>query len=308
MTPDQALSWYGLTRPPSFRLQLAPTAWPPGAGLWFRAQLWAWCRGGPGIVYARAKRYISLVPDSIPVVLEAHEVDSELDREADRDPSAHLQLESKVLSRVKAVATNCSGTLQLLDAVHGPLPPSRVIHNGTRADRQVELHPSATPVVGYTGSPRRYKGLDTALASVSDWPVGVALELVGERPDWELPERVRWRQAVPYPQLPALLATYHALLLPLDDNLFGRHLTSPLKLWDYLATGLPVIAADLPTTREIGGERLYYYTPGDTGSLAAAVRRALDAGPGAPRLRTWDDRAAEIEALLQTVLVGGTGS
>lgn len=298
MGPEAALAWYGLSAHPNLDLQIAPTAWAPGAGLWFRGQVWAWCRS-PGVVYARAKRYIRLIPESLPVVIEAHEVDSEIDREAGRDPSTNLRLETDVLARARGVVTNCQGTLTRLGLAHPSLPPRRVIHNGTRGDRVVARHPSPTPLVGYTGSPKLYKGLSTALASVARWPAGVELELVGGAPDTPLPPRVRAVPPVPYPALPEHLSRYHALLLPLDDNLFGRWLTSPLKLWDYLATGIPIVAADLPTTREIGGDRLFYYPPGDEAGLAEAVSRALAAGVSRPFLRSWDDRAAEIEDFLR---------
>jgi glycosyltransferase involved in cell wall biosynthesis len=107
---------------------------------------------------------------------------------------------------------------------------------------------------------------------------------------------------VPYGALPGLLAGYRALLLPLTDNLYGRALANPLKLWDYLATGLPIVAADLPTVREVAGDWPCYYTVGDASSLAAAVGRALSRGPRAPVLRDWDQRAAEIESFLGEIL------
>lgn len=125
--------------------------------------------------------------------------------------------------------------------------------------------------------------------------------MLGEVPA-PVPARVHARGPVAYGELPARLARFHALLLPLDDGLFGRRLTSPLKLWDYLATGLPIVAADLPTVRAVAGDLPHYYAPGDPASLARAVARALAARTSPRRVRTWDDRAAEIEAFLREVV------
>lgn len=291
--PTAALAAYGLDHPPEFDLHLAPGAWPPLAGLWFRARVARW-RGD--VVYARAKRYVSLTGRDVPVVIEAHEVDSEQDREAGRDPTKARALEEAVFARASGVVANCGGTMALLEAVHRLPVHRRVIHNATRADRAVARAPAPEPLVGYAGSPRDFKGLSTVFESLPAWPA--QLEMVGGAPPG-VPAGVSVVPGVAYGALPALLARYHALLLPLEDNLFGRSLTSPLKLWDYLATGIPIVAADLPTIREIAGEGAHYYRPGDPASLADAVRRALAAGSSAPRLRTWDERAAEIEAFLQ---------
>lgn len=296
-TPAEILADFGLDHPPGLDLRVAPTAWRPGAGLWFRWQVWRWCRG-PGLVYARAKRYVPLIPARLPLVIEAHEVDSRLDAEAGRDPARSLGLERQALGRACGVVANCEGTLSLLEEAHPALAlPRRVIHNATRADRQVQRQPAPEILVGYTGSPRAYKGLAAVFGSLPEWPPGAILEMVGGAPPGA-PPQIRARPGVPYKALPAELARYHALLLPLEDNLFGRCLTSPLKLWDYLATGVPVVAADLPTTRAIGGDRLFYYDPRRPGSIAEALRRALDAGSAPPLLRTWAERAAEIEAFL----------
>ncbi len=305
--PTAALAAYGLDHPAGFDLRIAPTSWPPGASAWFRWQVARW---EGDVVYARAKRYIARVPRHIPVVIEAHEVDSALATERGDDPGPDHRLEAAVFARAAGVVANCAGTLRLLEATH-PLPARRVvIHNATRADRAVARAPAAAPLVGYTGSPRAYKGLRTILDALPLCPPGVTLELIGGAPDpallppGGLPRNAVALPAIPYGALPARLARYHALVLPLEDNLFGRALTSPLKLWDYLATGIPIVAADLPTTREIGGDTLHYYRPGDPADLARTVASALAAPPPAPRLRTWDERAAEVEIFVMSCLIG----
>lgn len=296
------LATFGLTPAPGFDLRLAPVEWRPGASLWFRAQVRAWAAEGPGLVYAREKKYVALVPAHVPVVIEAHEAEVPIAEEAGGDVAGARALEAAAFGRAAGVVTNCGGTLRALEASVPALPTRRrVIHNATRGDRAVTSRPDPGPIVGYTGSPKLYKGLQTVFGSLERWPAGARLRMVGGAPP-ETPPAVEVRPAVAYGALPAELARCAALLLPLDDNLFGRSLTSPLKLWDYLATGIPIVAADLPTVREIAGDRPHYYRPGDPVGLADAVARALAAGTSPPLVRTWDDRARDVEAFLDEVL------
>lgn len=53
--------------------------------------------------------------------------------------------------------------------------------------------------------------------------------------------------------------------------------SAPTKVLEYLAVGLPVVASDLPGTRELveGLEAVELVTPGDTNALARAIERAL---------------------------------
>ncbi len=293
------LSELGLGRLTDLDLRLAPTAWLPGAGLWFRASVKAWCARGGGVVYARAKRYVDLVPARIPVVIEAHELDSALDREAGRDAAATLGLEEAVFERASGIVTNCAGTLSVIRERWGTIASvakGRTIWNATRADRvRVGVGGGG---VGVVGSAKEYKGVE-AVSKAAGLPVvlvgaGGALDGVDARP------------AVPYGEVPRVLAAFDVLLLPLAPNLFGRSLTNPLKLWDYLATDRPLVLPDLPTIREVlatvSGEGIELYDATDLATVAPALVRARAHGPRRSHLRTWDERAAEIEAYLLEIL------
>jgi len=318
-TPASALAAHGLEPHPNLELSIYPGANPALAGWWYRARVLAWLSGGGRrVVYARAKRYAAQVGaiSRIPVVLEAHEVDSAQIGERGGDPAAALALERRVLARARAVTANCAGTLGLLREVHGDrLPPlQRVIHNATAAGRARAWRPADEAVVGYAGSLRAYKGQATLLAAAARLPAGVRVELLGGSPGERsslgaLPPALRLAGALPYAAVPDRVAAWRAALLPLDADLFGSRLCNPLKVWEYLAVGLPIIAADLPTLREVlGPAEASWYTPGDPSSLVGAIARALtpEAAAAAPRrLRSWADRADEVAAVLEATLSAG---
>jgi hypothetical protein len=68
-----------------------------------------------------------------------------------------------------------------------------------------------------------------------------------------------------------------------------------------LATPAPILAPDLPSVARVAaraGAHLHLFRAGDAEDLARAAREALAAPPRHPTLRTWAQRAAEIEELL----------
>ena len=282
------LASFGLEPISGLDLRVAPSAHTTIAGLWFRAEVLRWWAGPPGIVIARDKRRLRpllALGRRHAFVLETHELDSALAIEAGRDPKPIQALEADVARGVQSIIANCGGTLALWEQ-HYALPERRgAVHNATNGARRRDRHdPDGTiRIVGSTGE---YKGV----AAWSDVPLPLPLEIVGGA-----------TSTVPYPAVPDLLARSSALVLPLQDNLFGRSLTSPLKLWDYLATCTPLVLPDLPSIREIvaiAGREVAWYHPSRPDTFAPAVTTALALGPRLPFLRTWAERAAEVERLL----------
>ena len=140
-----------------------------------------------------------------------------------------------------------------------------------------------------------------------DAPLPLPIEWVGASPE-ELQrssnpsQQISFRAAIRYIDVPDLLAKSQVLLLPLKDNRFGRSLTSPLKLWDYLATERPIVAPNLPTISEIAdlsGVPIFFHRPNDETDLARALSEASTAPPRPAFLRSWSDRARELEELFE---------
>ena len=85
------------------------------------------------------------------------------------------------------------------------------------------------------------------------------------------------------------------------------------KIYNYIATGLPVVAFDTPVAREILGADGYYARPGDAASLADCllrlVRDPASACPRVDRLRrraeadySWSHRGAELDAIYHALI------
>ena len=118
---------------------------------------------------------------------------------------------------------------------------------------------------------------------------------------------LRFLGPVDHVAVPSALVDFSVLLLPLGRGLFGERLTSPLKVWDYMATGRPIVGANTAALRSAAGAAFEPYEPGNAQDFAAAIHR-IQTDPKLAKervkaavLRTWDDRAAELEAFADEV-------
>ena len=109
-------------------------------------------------------------------------------------------------------------------------------------------------------------------------------------------------------ELPVHMAALDVALLCYRKNTwmdFGY----PLKLHEYLATGLPVVSAPLPA---ILGHRDFFEVADDETSWRNAIERALKGqGRSTPEARraeayrnTWDERVARINGILAAATNG----
>jgi glycosyltransferase involved in cell wall biosynthesis len=104
---------------------------------------------------------------------------------------------------------------------------------------------------------------------------------------------------VPFEQLPGVAAAVDVLIMPYADLPVTRAM-QPLKLKEYLATGLPAVVRDLPATREWGDCLDLADTPAE---FARLVRLRMTTGlpetqkAGRTRLanESWAEKARELE-------------
>ncbi len=303
-----SLAFCGLSPSPTLSIHTLPArdavaSW----AYWGVFARWLRRTRGSGVVLARRKRHaaraLQVARARFRLLVEAHEVDSAQAAEAGRAAHPAFALEQRVLGGAWGVIANCEGTLRTLRAAHRIVPPARVIHNGTSASWPAV--PARRSGIGYVGSLRASKDVRTLARAAA--MVHEPIVLVGPPPAdvarlQPLAEgRLRWEPAVPYGEVPARLVRFRALVVTEGAGLFGSHLTSPLKLWDALASGVPVVAADTPAVRAVAGAHFIPYLPGDLQSLVGALTRALESPRPKPRIRTWATRAAELEAFADAV-------
>lgn len=170
--------------------------------------------------------------------------------------------------------------------------------------------PDAMPMrIIYLGSQVAYQGLPTLLRAARPLLAKdeARLTLLGPRhPDWHgrledlvddlaLHGRVDLHPPVVHDELPKMLAASDVAVLPLEDEERTRAVGGPLaKASEYLAAGRPIVASDLPITRELlPASCTVFVPPGDTGALGSALQRLAEN----PRLRVEMGRAARAEAL-----------
>ena len=152
-------------------------------------------------------------------------------------------------------------------------------------------------------------GERACLAIVGGSPVaGPVEELKGLARELGL-KRVVFCGWVPPAQVPAHLQAADILVLPNSAGAeISRSYTSPLKLFEYLASGRPVIASDLPSLREVLDEdNALLVRPDDPAALGEAILRLADDPALADRLArrgretarryTWAARARGLSRL-----------
>lgn len=226
------------------------------------------------------------------------------------DPAIVLPAERRMLSLADAAFVTASTMLEtkrpLRGTVHHVPQGVNYEHFASAGPVDAEIARLPKPVLGFAGTIEPRLDLPILSGIADRFPEG-SLVLVGEmrmslgslasRPNVHVLARRT------YGDLPAVLRAFDVGLIPYTLSDWTRAV-DPLKLLEYLASGLPVVATPLPDVLrhgamvEVGGEEANAFSAAIARALAslstadASARRQYAAG------HTWEARAALVARLL----------
>jgi glycosyltransferase involved in cell wall biosynthesis len=182
-----------------------------------------------------------------------------------------------------------------------------VIPNGANVDlfspRRTTEQPLPGTFVVFFGALTAWQGIDTLLAAFErpEWPAGVHLVIVGDGTVHDVVaaaaarhERVHWLGRVPYADVGGIVARAQAGVVP--KNAQGNRQETglfPLKLFEIVSCGVPVIVTDFPGQADFVREQEcgVVIPPESPVALAEAVRHLADS-PALARVMGERGRAA----------------
>ncbi|WP_231443023.1 glycosyltransferase family 4 protein [Brevibacterium zhoupengii] len=197
-----------------------------------------------------------------------------------------------------------------------------VVPNGVNTDR---ITPAATAQdvtdsravrIGFVGTLKPWHGTDRLIEACAGLHGNFHLDILGHGPESEalqkqakalrLGDRVTFHGALAPEEIPAHLRTFDIAVAPYPA---GENYFSPLKIYEYLAAGLPIVASavgSIPAVLE-GTDAATLVPADDTGALSAALQNLIDNAEVRQRMgaaarsealahHSWTSRCQEILA------------
>lgn len=182
----------------------------------------------------------------------------------------------------------------------------------------------------YTGSLKSWKGVKTLARATQFLPDGCIVTFVGDLPEeierfkkWLRDENLSLKKNLFIPQLPPaempkFWADADVLVVPNSaTEAISLNDTSPIKLFEALGSGCPVVASDIPSIREITGHAVdekpvaIFANPDDPADWAKKIEQALNLSDDQRKTMTnaahllaqrftWEGRASFILELLNS--------
>lgn len=270
-----------------------------------------------GMEFAREFQIPSVLEVNAPL-LEEHAARGTLIDTAGAEDCAMRSFRSARL--ITAVSKQLSNIIEQHPNARGRV---RVVPNAVNPDRFRDIEPARPKdgfVIGYVGALRNTGGFNTlieAFATVARESSAAQLLIVGDGPVREylnreiaargLVSRVHFTGEVGPDAIPGLLASMDVAVAPYPAT--GTFYSSPLKLYEYMAAGLPIVASRIGQVEEVIRDGLtgMLITPGHAPGLARALReletnamkRALLGGAARAAIQehTWENQMTAVLTL-----------
>jgi len=209
-----------------------------------------------------------------------------------------ITIERYTFSKVDHVVTITRLMVEILKNQYDVLPEKiSLLPNGINLEkfdlkisreeaRKITNLPLDKKIVLYSGSVGYYKwkGEDVFIESARFLDNNFLFVVVGgdsidakraiEKP---LPNNVFCVDRQPYSQIPFYLKAADILILPSKSGYkLSEELTSPLKLFEYMASRVPIIASDLPSIREVlNDDNALLIKPNNPKVLADSIKKII---------------------------------
>jgi glycosyltransferase involved in cell wall biosynthesis len=182
---------------------------------------------------------------------------------------------------------------------------------------------SESPVVTYAGHLYPWKGVDVLLRALALLPKVRGIIVGGHPAEGDLmrlqalastlgiQDRVSFTGFVHRSEVAGLLEQADVLVIPHTATPVSERYASPLKLFEYMAAGKPIVASDVSSIREVlrDGENACLVRSADPEALASGIANVLGDQQLAERIArsafeeasayTWARRAERLDALLE---------
>jgi glycosyltransferase involved in cell wall biosynthesis len=251
--------------------------------------------GGEGVRAAHARGIPSLLEVNSPIRDHSGSLKRALDRALLFQPL--LRIRRELVGKANALVT------PLPSIVPEDVPGEKVhrVHWGANVERfrpdvarkRLPI-PDKAKVVVFSGSFRPWHGADLlvrAAAKVLSRDPEAFFLFVGDGPTWEetrllaqklgIENAVLFTGPVAYDEMPSYLRAAKVGVAPYQPSRLGQmklgFYWSPLKIFEYMATSLPVVSIDVPSLAEIvrPEQEGLLVAEGDEDALAAAIVRLL---------------------------------
>lgn len=241
---------------------------------------------------------------------------------------------SRLFGRVKGFIVTNKIKMKILAEERG-IPKERLLHQPNGVDigmftpgiskdeaKRILGLPVDKKIILYTGHLFNWKGVDTLIETARITGYGFAFYFIGGansdirkfKAKTEQDKNVVIAGRKLHQEVPVWQVAADVLVLPNSGKfLESTKETSPVKLFEYMASGTPIVASDLPSIRNIVDEDMvWFFTPDDPQSLRETISNVLDQKNEAERKSkrafdevkkySWDERTKAISGFIRGIV------
>lgn len=240
-----------------------------------------------------------------------------------QDAKKLFKLEQKVFDRVDAIVPITQTLSSEIDRVFPLSTRNRIVLPVGVADKfffSKKSHKKDFDLI-YSGNFSSWKGVDILIRSVAEvrkqYPKLRAL-LIGAHEhqqdyylkmitELKLEKNIEFRERASHAEIPNLLQHSRVGVVPISYQEDGLLYTSPLKLYEYLAAGIVVVAARVPSLMSaLPEEMIHWAIPDNVDSYTKAILNALKDREDNSKIRIdfarnlrWEQRGKKIVDYLE---------